>query len=151
MATINRFEDLEVWQLSRKLCSEIYTTITYEKYKSDPKHRIQMLNSSGSIPDNIAEGFGRGNRKEFVTFLGISKGSAEELKSQLYRSIDKAFITEEEFKALFELTDRISKMISGLIKYLNTTLIRGERYKNQVQETIVEYAIEAIDLPTFID
>ena len=86
MATIAKFEDLEVWQLARELCKEIYEIISKGEYLKDFDTRNQMRRSVSSIMDNIAEGFDRGGKGEFIQFLSIAKGSNGELKSQLYRS-----------------------------------------------------------------
>jgi four helix bundle protein len=85
MATIQKFEDLEIWQLARILSKDIYTLSQTGKLAKDYPLKDQMNRSSGSIMDNIAEGYGRGSRLEFIQFLSISTGSADELKSQLYR------------------------------------------------------------------
>lgn len=86
-----------------------------------------MEGSSGSIMDNIAEGFERGTRAEFIQFLGYSKGSSGELRSQLYRALDRNYITEAEFTELSFLVVRISIMIQRFIKYLQITEIKGTR------------------------
>ncbi|GAB3991388.1 hypothetical protein GCM10028807_21330 [Spirosoma daeguense] len=78
--------------------------------------------------DNIAEGFGRGNRVEFVQFLGIARGSRTEAKSQLYRSLDNHYITKEKFDELYEQCDIVSRMIDSLLFYLNKTDNKGRRY-----------------------
>jgi four helix bundle protein len=94
MATIKRFEDLMVWQKARQLTQIIYAYTLKESFKYEFELKSQIKKSSGSIMDNIAEGFGRGSRKEFINFLGISKGSLDECKSQLYRCFDQNHITE---------------------------------------------------------
>jgi four helix bundle protein len=75
MATFKRFEDIESWQMARELCNLIYKYTTQGKFAIDFKLRDQINGSSGSIMDNIAEGFERGGNNEFVTFLRYSKGS----------------------------------------------------------------------------
>jgi four helix bundle protein len=86
MATIKKFEDIEAWQKARVLCQEIYRISREGQFAKDFALRNQICASSGSIMDNIAEGFERGGRKEFIQFLGIAKGSSGEVKSQLYRA-----------------------------------------------------------------
>lgn len=73
MATINKFEDLEIWQLARGLCREIYNMIESTNLKNNFKLSNQIDSLSGSIMDNIAEGFERNGNKEFVQFLSIVK------------------------------------------------------------------------------
>lgn len=92
MATIDSFEDLEVWNLAREICSDVdYHFKTFALGKNYAL-RNQMERSSGSIMDNIAEGFDRDGNKEFKQFLSISKGSCAELRSQLYRCFDRRSI-----------------------------------------------------------
>ncbi len=79
---------------------------------------------------NIAEGFERGGRGEFAQFLSIAKGSAGELRAQLYVALDQKYVTAEEFERLRELASEISRMINGLMVYLAKTTIRGAKFKN---------------------
>ncbi len=127
MGTIRKFEDLEIWQSSRELCQMIYYFIKYEQFSNDFKLVNQVNASSGSVMDNSAEGFDRGGRKEFINFLGIAKASCGEVKSQLYRSLDRKYISEEEFNSTYHLADRINRKIQGLISYLNSTDIKGQK------------------------
>jgi len=128
MATIERFEDLQMWQKSRILCDEIYKIVSKKEYKNFSL-KDQILASSGSVMDNIAEGFGRENNKEFITFLGYSKGSLCEAKSQMYRLLDTQFIDQKLFDQMYNLAEEISKIISSFIIYLNKTEVRVLRYK----------------------
>src|SRR5438105_14639977 len=126
MATIKRFEDLEVWKKSRILANDIWEIIPSGSLSKDYKLRDQMNDSSGSIMDNIAEGFERSSRLEFINFLSISKGSAGELRSQLYRSLDRKHIKQDKFKELFDKVEEIGKMLGGFMEYLNVSEIRGK-------------------------
>lgn len=81
--------------------------------------------------DNIAEGFERSSRLEFVNSLGISKGESGELKSQLYRCLDDKHINEEEFSTLYQGTDMLSKRIASFIIYLNSTQHKGLKFKDR--------------------
>jgi four helix bundle protein len=74
MATVKRFEDLEIWQMARELENKVFEETQKGKLSKDYKLKDQMNSAAGSIMDNIAEGFGRGSRLEFVQFLSISKG-----------------------------------------------------------------------------
>ena len=130
MSTIKRFEDLEIWRLSRELCKEIYHIIESTHLKNNFKLCSQIDGSSGSIMDNIAEGFERNGNREFIQFLSIAKASCGETRSQLYRVYDRSFISQEKFETLIEQTETLSKKISSFIKYLNTTDLKGTKYKN---------------------
>ena len=129
MATIQRFEDLDAWKLSRELCNKIGTIIDNGSLKNNFRLIGQIEGSSGSIMDNIAEGFERGTRAEFIQFLGYSKGSCGELRSQLYRALDRNYLTQIEFDELWSFATRISAMIQKFIGYLQQTNIKGLRKK----------------------
>jgi four helix bundle protein len=129
MATIKRFEDLEMWKISRSLCSDIGDLIDADKFKKNYRLIGQIEGSSGSIMDNIAEGFKRGTRAEFIVFLGYAKGSCGELRSQLYRSLDRKYIGQEQFDKFSVMAIRISAMIQKFIEYLRKTNIKGTRQK----------------------
>lgn len=131
MATIQRFEDLEIWIKARILSAKVYPLTFIEPIHSDFRLKDQMRGSSGSIMDNIAEGFERSSKLEFINSLTISKGEIGELKSQIYRCLDNQYIPQELFDELYNLADEITKMITGFINYLNKSKIKGQKFKNR--------------------
>jgi four helix bundle protein len=133
MATVNAFEELEVWQLSRDLCKEIGLVIDNGCLKNNFKLIGQVEAASGSIMDNIAEGFERGTKAEFIQFLGYAKGSCGELRSQLNRMWDRNYINLEKFIILNEMTISITRMLQKFIGYLQGSKIEGLRRKNIIK------------------
>ena len=131
MATIQKFEDLEVWKKARILSDKVYPLTFKEPISSDFRIKDQMRGSVGSIMDNIAEGFERGSKLEFINSLTTSKGETGELKSQLYRCLDNKYISQQLFDELYSLADEITKMITGFISYLNKSKIKGQKFKNR--------------------
>jgi four helix bundle protein len=129
MATIKRFEEIDAWKIARELCLKIGTIIDEGSFKKSYRLIAQIESSSGSIMDNIAEGFERGTRAEFIQFLGYSKGSCGEFRSQLYRAGVRKYLTEKQFDELYSLTVRISAMLQKLIEYLQKTEVKGVRKK----------------------
>lgn len=131
MATIQKFEDLEIWKKARILSGKVYPLTFKEPISSDFRMKDQIRGSSGSIMDNIAEGFERGSKFEFINSLTISKGETGELKSQLYRCLDNKYITQKLFDELYNLADELTKMITSFINYLNKSNIKGQKFKNR--------------------
>lgn len=131
MAAIKRFEDLEIWQLSRVLCNNIYGIIENSNLKNNFRLSNQIDGSSGSVMDNIAEGFERNGNKEFLQFLSIAKASCGETRSQLYRIFDRQFISLEEFEKLKLQTKILSIKINNLIDYLSKSELKGSKYKSR--------------------
>ncbi len=139
MATINRFEELDVWQQARTLSRDIYRLTTAGNFAKDFELRNQINRASGSVMDNIAEGFGRANRPEFIQFLGYSSGSVTEVKSQLYRALDREHLSPYMFDEYYGRADRVGKMIFGLMQALKRSPVRGLKYRVAEQE--VEYSL----------
>jgi four helix bundle protein len=129
MATIKKFEELEIWQLARVLSKEVYKVTKYKNFSKDFELVGQIRRSSGSVMDNIAEGFGRGGNKEFSMFLTIATGSANETQSQLYRALDQEYISEAEFNDMYQKAEEIIQKTGKLIQYLNNSDYRGIKYK----------------------
>lgn len=128
MATITKFEDIEIWQLARKLNKEIYPLLQSLVEKKNYELNKQMERSTGSIMDNVAEGFERDGTREFIQFLAISKGSVGEVKSQLYRALDRQLITEIQFSKFQSDCDLIADKIGKFINYLNNSDIKGKKF-----------------------
>lgn len=133
MATVERFEDLIAWQKARQFAHEIYELTCLDKFSRDFSLVDQIRRSSGSVMDNIAEGFDRGGNKEFIHFLFIAKSSLSETKSQLYRAFDRKYINEEILKEKLEKADELSKIIGGLISYLQKSNFSGRKFNIKTQ------------------
>ena len=97
---MNGFEDLEIWKLAREICNDVWHCIETTSLTNDYGLKNQMNTSSGSIMDNIAEGFERNGNREFLQFLSIAKASCGELRSQLHRCFDRKHITQDEFERI---------------------------------------------------
>jgi len=97
----------------------------------DFKFRDQIRSSAGSVMDNIAEGFERSSQFEFVNFLGISKGSSGEVRSQLYRGIDQNYFSGNTTELIKEYEESASKIAAGFMKYLNQSEIKGQKFKHR--------------------
>ncbi len=130
MATIKRFEDMEIWRISAKLDVEIFKLTEENKYLvKDFKFKAQILGSSGSVMDNIAEGFERGGNREFIQFLSFSKGSAGELRSQIRRCYNRGYISEEVHDEFVLKCESISERLSNFIRYLSRSEYKGQKFK----------------------
>ena len=129
MATIKKFEDLEIWQQARVICQNIEMLIQTTNLKSNYSLKDQIDRSSGSIMDNIAEGFERNGNREFIQFLSIAKGSCGEVKSQSYRAFDKKLIDEHQHLHLLEITETNKNKIASMMNYLNNCEIKGLKFK----------------------
>ena len=131
MATIERFEQIISWQEARILNKQVGDLIDGGRLKKNFRLINQIEGSAGSIMDNIAEGFERGGNKEFIQFLYVAKGSCGEFRSQLYRALDRDYIAQKEFDSLSIHAMKISSLIQKLVKYLETSPIKGTKYKNR--------------------
>jgi len=112
------FEDLEIWKLSMSIAEKIYQVIAKTKLKSDFALADQIKRASISISSNIAEGFERNNNKDFRRFLYYSKGSAGEVRSQLYLAYTLKYIEKVEYEKLHIELISISKQLKAFIIYL---------------------------------
>ncbi len=131
MATVNKFTELEVWQLANELEKKTFDQLSAGTLSKDYALKDQINKSVGSIPDNIAEGFGRGGRLEFIQFLSVARASATELQSQLIRCLNRNHFSQEIFNELNELVDKTGNKIGAFIKYLNTSEKTGPKFQNR--------------------
>ena len=118
MATIENFEDLEVWRLARKLTGKLYELSRKELFSKDYGFGDQICRAAVSIVSNIAEGFERRSTNQFLQFLDIANGSAGEVRAQLYIALDLGYITQSEFQDAFDGVVSIGKMLTSLIRHL---------------------------------
>ncbi|MDW8851779.1 four helix bundle protein [Flavobacterium sp. MMLR14_040] len=129
MGKIQKFEDLEIWRLARLICQQIEFLIQNTNLKTNYSLKDQIDRSSGSIMDNIAEGFERNGNREFIQFLSIAKGSAGEVKSQSYRAFDEKLISEQQHLQLNETVELVKNKIGAMMNYLNNCEIKGLKFK----------------------
>ena len=122
MSSFKSFEEILSWQKARELNKSIYLVTNKDTFKKDIDLSRQIRRASISISSNIAEGFERETTKEFIRFLYIAKASSGEFRSQLYLAFDLNYINKDEFSKLNLKVNEVSKLLSGLIKYLNSTL-----------------------------
>lgn len=125
MARIENFEDLEIWKESRELSKYVRNLTNQVPFRNDFRFCSQINSASGSIMDNIAEGFERDGNKEFINFLYIAKGSCGEVRSQSYRALDANFITKEDFNYLINTTSVLKRKLNNLIITLKNSGTKG--------------------------
>lgn len=134
------FEDTKIWQESRKLVNSIYLAIqSSTAFSQDYALGNQIKRAAISIPSNIAEGFERSTNKELIHFLFIAKGSAGEVRTQLWLASDLNYLNKKELDALIDKVKTISKMIQGMINYLQKSEMKGTKYHNALREPESEF------------
>ncbi len=130
---INKFEDLPIWKKALKLTREIYDLISRPKFSKDFKLRDQARGAIISVSSNIVEGFEKNNNNEFIRFLKIAKGSAGEIRNQLFIALAVGYITQAEFdKTNSELED-LANQIGGLISYLEKCRSQGQFHQKSIR------------------
>ena len=116
---IDRFEDIEAWQLARELTRAVYSVTKNAGFSKDYGLRDQITRAAGSSMHNIAEGFDAGSDVEFRRFLRYAQRSCTEVQSELYVALDQKYVTKAEFAELHNQAGRTKSAIGGFIKYLN--------------------------------
>ena len=126
---VSDFEDLIIYQQSRELAKRIYEITRQGEFKHDFRFVQQIRSAVGSISDNIAEGFERQGRKEFLQFLYIAKGSCGEVRAQINRAFDVQFIDKDTYEVLYSDIKKLGAGIHNMIQTLRTFEHKGSKYK----------------------
>jgi four helix bundle protein len=137
MTTAKRFEDLEVWQRAKELTNLIYSLSSVGSFSRDFGLRDQMRRVAVSILSNIAEGFESQTQLLFIQFLSRAKGSAGELRAQLYIALEQEYIAANEFQTAYSLAETCSKQLASFIRYLE-----AQPNARRVREDGVQYDVQ---------
>ncbi|MBI3938381.1 MAG: four helix bundle protein [Betaproteobacteria bacterium] len=129
MTGFKNFEDIESWQIARRLANEIYVISGRGKFSKDFVLRDQMRRASISVLSNIAEGFERGGNAEFIQFLSVAKGSVGEIRAQTYVALDCQYMDQAQFERIHAMATELSRKLAALIAYLRNSGMKGVRYK----------------------
>ena len=128
MSTIRDFTELDIWKLARITCQKVHGLKANITVAKDYALYDQMNRSSGSVMDNIAEGFERNGNKEFIHFLSIAKASCGELRSQIFRCLDRQYIDKPDFEILVNETEILGKRIGSFMHYLKNSPLKGTKF-----------------------
>jgi four helix bundle protein len=128
MATYNSYQEMEVFKIARQISNEVWHLMNNIPLGKDFELRNQINSSSGSVMDNIAEGYGRGGNKEFINFLGYARGSCSETEAQLLWSFDRNHISQETLDEMMINTKSCIDQISKFILYLKKSNKRGSKF-----------------------
>lgn len=120
MPTIIRFEEIDAWKTARELTRMIYGLTEQGQFAKDFGLKNQIQRASVSVMSNIAEGFESRTQAQFLEYLGRSKASAGEVRCQLYIAVDLKYLSQEQFKQVFDLADKSSRQIARFMDYLET-------------------------------
>ena len=126
MNKIERFEDILAWQKARALTREVYAATKSGEFRRDFGLRDQIQRAAVNTMSNIAEGFKRGDDKEFIQFLSHSKGSCGEVRSDLYVALYQGYLSSDKFKNVYEQSLEVSRLLSGFMSYLRFGISRKE-------------------------
>src|SRR5258705_5248674 len=118
---VRTFEDLLVWQMGIELVKQVYVLTASGLFSRDFGLRDQIRRASVSIPTNIAEGFERASRKEYLLFLNIAKGSAGEVRSLLLVAVEVGYLKRESYERLREDVIKISSYLFNHMKAIKSS------------------------------
>ena len=139
---IERFEDIEAWQLARELTQKVYRLTKKTKFARDYGLKNQIQGAAGSSMHNIAEGFDAETNAEFIRFLRYAKRSCTEVQSELYVALDENYISVDEFNDTYEQARKTRAAIRGFINYL----IKYEEEKNNVKDSRLKQTLNPLTL-----
>jgi len=139
VATITRFEEIRAWKTTRQLTNLIYRLSREGDFARDFGLRDQIRRASVSAMSNIAEGFESQSQAMFVSYLYRAKGSAGEVRSQLYLALDLGYISQAQFNKAYDLTDKTSRQLGRFIAYL-----KSHPERRVVREHGVAYNVETL-------
>jgi four helix bundle protein len=128
MASFRSFEEIDAWKKARELTRSVYGATAKGAFAQDYSLRDQIRRACVSIMSNVAEGHGRGGTREFLQFLSMAIGSANEVSSQLYVALDEGYIDDRQFRHLTGLAQESANLAGGLARYLRTTELKGSKY-----------------------
>ena len=120
MPTSTQFEDIEAWKTARELTRMVYALTNQGNFAKDFGLRNQIQRASVSVMSNIAEGFESRTQAQFLEYLGHAKASAGEVRCQLYIALDLKYLSQDQFKQVFDLADKSSRQIARFMNYLET-------------------------------
>ena len=146
MATIKSFEDLICWQKARMLVKFVYTISRYRNFEMDRGLQDQIRRAAVSVMSNIAEGFDRGTKQEFLNYLFIAKGSCGEVKCQLYIASDVGYIDVSTFQNGIHLCDEVSRLLASFIQKLKSGGAAGLQYRKEKSKTQIERETFDLDI-----
>lgn len=147
MAKVTRFEDLACWQKARDLVNAVYDVTKRGPLSRDYGLRDQLQRASVSTMSNIAEGFARYHRRDFIRFLDIAQSSAAEVKSLLYVVLDQEYEAVEIVERIQEMAEDTRRLTLGLLRYLDSTLKREEKQNGgKTREPVGEYEVTSEEL-----
>lgn len=124
---VDSFEDLRVWKKGIEIVKQVYLITNEGKFSKDFGLRDQLRRASVSIPTNIAEGFERASRKEYLNFLNISKGSAGEVRSLLRVALEVGYLEPKIYFQLHTQTEELSKMLFTQIQAIKRASDGGKQ------------------------
>jgi four helix bundle protein len=130
------FEELHVYQRARELTNGIYQLTRAANFAKDCGLVDQIRRAAASVMSNIAEGFERGTRTEFVQFLYIAKGSCGEVRAPLQIALDQNYLADSEYNRLHDLARLTSGMLSNFIAHLPASEYQGEKFSRPPRQSL---------------